>query len=244
MFHQFGNFRIFKLAVNQSSVYNDVDRLERKGDYLIQNAGQVISKQELFEKVWENKFTGDGTLNVHIRKIREAIEEELGTPNTFLPFGGTATGLRGKIHEKPHLFGSMIALPLIELAVLLLFALPKEENLQDTVTVNEIVQAVQNGWDSLEGHTNCTDLDYVVVRRNSRTEWQKRQKGIDLLVLFLIIWILKPVNRKVLVDDKMTYTGKSDSTFRLNRGLCGDTILRTMGIGRFWKQERLPKSNG
>lgn len=33
--------------------------------YLIQNPGRVISKQELFEKVWEDKFTGDGTLNVH-----------------------------------------------------------------------------------------------------------------------------------------------------------------------------------
>ncbi len=48
--------------------------------YLIQNAGKVVSKQELFEKVWEDRFTGDGTLNVHIRKIREAIERDPGDP--------------------------------------------------------------------------------------------------------------------------------------------------------------------
>lgn len=42
--------------------------------YLIHNKNKVISKQELFEEVWEDKFTGDGTLNVHIRKLREAIE--------------------------------------------------------------------------------------------------------------------------------------------------------------------------
>ncbi len=60
-------------------------------------------------------------------------------------------------------FGIMTALFLIELTVLLLFALPKEESLQDAVAVNEIVQAVQNDWDSLEGHTNPTDLDYVVL---------------------------------------------------------------------------------
>ena len=42
--------------------------------YLIENRGKVISKKELFEKVWEDKFTGDGTLNVHIRRLREAIE--------------------------------------------------------------------------------------------------------------------------------------------------------------------------
>ena len=48
--------------------------------YLIKNENRVISKQELFEEVWENKFTGDGTLNVHIRKIREAIEKDPGKP--------------------------------------------------------------------------------------------------------------------------------------------------------------------
>lgn len=48
--------------------------------YLVKNENRVIPKQELFENVWEDKFTGDGTLNVHIRKIREAIEPEPGNP--------------------------------------------------------------------------------------------------------------------------------------------------------------------
>lgn len=56
--------------------------------YLIQNAGRVVSKQELFEKVWEDKFTGDGTLNVHIRKIREAIEREPGSPEYVVTVWG------------------------------------------------------------------------------------------------------------------------------------------------------------
>ncbi len=46
--------------------------------YLIEHKDRVISKKELFEKVWEDRFTGDGTLNVHIRRLREAIES---TPN-------------------------------------------------------------------------------------------------------------------------------------------------------------------
>ncbi len=56
--------------------------------YLIQNAGRMISKQELFEKVWEDRFTGDGTLNVHIRKIREAIEREPGNPEYIITVWG------------------------------------------------------------------------------------------------------------------------------------------------------------
>lgn len=60
-------------------------------------------------------------------------------------------------------FGGMTVLLLVELAVLLLFALPKEESLQDTVAVNEIVQAVQSDWDSFEKHANRTSLDYVAL---------------------------------------------------------------------------------
>ena len=56
--------------------------------YLIQNANRVISKQELFEKVWEDKFTGDGTLNVHIRKIREVIERDPSSPEYVITVWG------------------------------------------------------------------------------------------------------------------------------------------------------------
>lgn len=56
--------------------------------YLILNRDRVISKQELFEKVWEDKFTGDGTLNVHIRKIREAIERDPGRPEAVVTIWG------------------------------------------------------------------------------------------------------------------------------------------------------------
>lgn len=48
--------------------------------YLIKNENRVVSKQEIFDNVWEDKFTGDGTLNVHIRKIREAIEADPSNP--------------------------------------------------------------------------------------------------------------------------------------------------------------------
>lgn len=56
--------------------------------YLIKNKNRVISKQELFENVWEDKFTGDGTLNVHIRKIREAIETDPSNPKYIVTVWG------------------------------------------------------------------------------------------------------------------------------------------------------------
>lgn len=56
--------------------------------YLIKNKNRVISKQELFEQVWGDRFTGDGTLNVHIRKIREAIEPVPGKPEYIITVWG------------------------------------------------------------------------------------------------------------------------------------------------------------
>ena len=55
---------------------------------LMQNENRVVSKQELFEEVWGDRFTGDGTLNVHIRKIREAIERKPGEPEYILTVWG------------------------------------------------------------------------------------------------------------------------------------------------------------
>lgn len=48
--------------------------------YLVQNKGRIIPKEELFEKVWEDSFTQDGTLNVHVRHLREKIEENPNEP--------------------------------------------------------------------------------------------------------------------------------------------------------------------
>jgi len=46
--------------------------------YLIENKGKRITKDELLENVWGDTFIGEGTLSVHIRHLREKLEE---TPN-------------------------------------------------------------------------------------------------------------------------------------------------------------------
>lgn len=46
--------------------------------YLYENKNRVISKNELFSSVWNDNFVGEGTLTVHIRHLREKIED---TPN-------------------------------------------------------------------------------------------------------------------------------------------------------------------
>ena len=48
--------------------------------YLTDNHDRLVTKTELFDNVWNDKFTTDGTLNVHIRKIREEIEKDPQNP--------------------------------------------------------------------------------------------------------------------------------------------------------------------
>lgn len=81
------NFETKQVKVNGKPI--KLTALEfRLLSYLIENRGKVISKRELFEKVWEDKFTGDGTLNVHIRKIREAIESNPNEPKYIITVWG------------------------------------------------------------------------------------------------------------------------------------------------------------
>ena len=49
-------------------------------EYLIANKNRLVTKIEIFDNVWNDRFTTDGTLNVHIRKIREAIEKDAQDP--------------------------------------------------------------------------------------------------------------------------------------------------------------------
>ncbi|MFA9558325.1 response regulator transcription factor [Evansella sp. AB-rgal1] len=50
-------------------------------DYLIKHAGQIMTKEQIFEAIWEeNYIEGDKTLMVHIRYLREKIEKNPAKP--------------------------------------------------------------------------------------------------------------------------------------------------------------------
>ena len=48
--------------------------------YLVGRKNCIVSKEELFEKVWDSPIISDGTLNVHIRHLREKIEVNPNEP--------------------------------------------------------------------------------------------------------------------------------------------------------------------
>lgn len=57
--------------------------------YLAKNKNRIITKDELFQKVWGDSFVGDGTLNVHIRHLREKIEPNPKDPQFIKTVWGT-----------------------------------------------------------------------------------------------------------------------------------------------------------
>jgi len=57
--------------------------------YLAQHKNRVVPKEELFAKVWGDSITGDGTLNVHIRHLREKIEDDPNRPQYIKTVWGT-----------------------------------------------------------------------------------------------------------------------------------------------------------
>ena len=48
--------------------------------YLLENAGRVVTKDELLKNVWGDEYTSDGTISVHIRHIREKTERDPKDP--------------------------------------------------------------------------------------------------------------------------------------------------------------------
>ena len=65
--------------------------------YLAKNKNRIITKDELFRNVWGDTFVGDGTLNVHIRYLREKIECKPKDPQFIKTVWGT-----GYVLEDPN----------------------------------------------------------------------------------------------------------------------------------------------
>lgn len=63
--------------------------------YMVQNKSRILEKEELFKQVWGDTITGDGTLNVHIRHLREKIEDNPNLPTRIKTIWG-----RGYVFEE------------------------------------------------------------------------------------------------------------------------------------------------
>lgn len=56
---------------------------------LFEHRNTIVSKETLFDVVWGDAYFSDGTLNVHIRKLREKLEENPNEPQMIKTIWGT-----------------------------------------------------------------------------------------------------------------------------------------------------------
>ncbi|MBO7339103.1 MAG: response regulator transcription factor [Lachnospiraceae bacterium] len=56
---------------------------------LYDHKNTIVTKEQLFDEVWGDSFYGDGTLNVHVRKLREKLEEDPNHPEFIKTIWGT-----------------------------------------------------------------------------------------------------------------------------------------------------------
>lgn len=72
-----GSRRAFKGEQELTLRYKEFELLA----LLISRAGQVVTRAELFDQVWGTEWLGDTrTLDVHVRWLREKIEDDPGNP--------------------------------------------------------------------------------------------------------------------------------------------------------------------
>ena len=85
----------FRLDKDTMSVVKNGERIPLKAkeytllDCLYRHKNSIVKKEELFDEVWGDAFYSDGTLNVHIRKLREKLEEDPNHPKMIRTIWGT-----------------------------------------------------------------------------------------------------------------------------------------------------------
>lgn len=94
--------RDFSVKIGELMIDTDGCRVRKNGEeigltarefeilrYLAENLGRVISRERLYETIWgEDSFGCDNTMMVHIRHLREKIEENPAVPKYIITMKG------------------------------------------------------------------------------------------------------------------------------------------------------------
>jgi len=65
-------------------------------EYLLRNAGRVLTRGQLIDRVWGADYVGDTkTLDVHVKRLRAKVEEDPGTPRHLVTVRGLGYKFEG-----------------------------------------------------------------------------------------------------------------------------------------------------
>ena len=86
---------VLKLDAPTMSVISNGNKIPLKAkefallQCLYEHKNTIVTKETLFDEVWGDSFFSDGTLNVHIRKLREKLEDNPNEPKLIKTIWGT-----------------------------------------------------------------------------------------------------------------------------------------------------------
>ena len=90
----------FRLDKDTFSVVSDGNRIPLKArefrrlGCLYEHKNTIVTKEQVFQEVWGDAYFSDGTLNVHIRKLREKLERNPNEPEMITTIWGTGYMLK------------------------------------------------------------------------------------------------------------------------------------------------------
>ena len=79
-------YKNISIDIGKRTVYRDDQECDIRGKlydlllYMMENRGRLLDKDELYDAVWKDAFVEQATLNVHVRWLRERLEEEPNSP--------------------------------------------------------------------------------------------------------------------------------------------------------------------
>ncbi len=79
-------YKNISIDVKRRAVFKDGTECDIRGKmydlllYMMKNRGRLLDKDELYDAVWKDAFVEQATLNVHVRWLRERLEEEPNSP--------------------------------------------------------------------------------------------------------------------------------------------------------------------
>ena len=79
-------YKNISIDVKKRAVFKDGAECDIRGKmydlllYMMKNRGRLLDKDELYDAVWKDAFVEQATLNVHVRWLRERLEEEPNSP--------------------------------------------------------------------------------------------------------------------------------------------------------------------
>ena len=90
----------FRLDKDTFSVVSDGNRIPLKArefrllECLYEHKNTIVTKEQLFQEVWGDAYFSDGTLDLHIRKLREKLERNPNEPEMITTIWGTGYMLK------------------------------------------------------------------------------------------------------------------------------------------------------